>query len=73
MNIDGKNIRQPIILTINVKSKTVEKFRNNFDLSNKDYDDNEILELLQRYNLNELKAFSSLFNSWIFYIKKINN
>ena len=72
-NIDGKNIGQPIILTINVKSKAVEKFRYDFNLSNKDYDDKKLLELLQRHNYQEDEAFSALFNSWWFYIKTFDN
>ena len=63
MNIDGKKIGQPIILSIHVKSKVVEEFRNDFNLSEKDYDDGKLLSLLQKYKFNKEEAFSSLFNN----------
>ena len=53
LNIDGKKIGQPIILSIHVKSKLVEEFRNDFNLSEKDYDDFKLYALLQKAGYQE--------------------
>ena len=63
LNIDGKKIGQPIILSIHVKSKFVEEFRNDFNLSEKDYDDFKLYALLQKHKFKKEEAFSSMFNN----------
>ena len=61
LNIDGKNWGEPISLTFIVKSKKVDEFRREFNLDEKEYDDNTILSALQKYNFKKEDAFSSLF------------
>ena len=63
LNIEGKNIGNPITLNVGVKNKAVEDFRQTFNLNEKDYDDGKLLSLLQKYKFNKEEAFSSLFNN----------
>jgi hypothetical protein len=65
LNIDGKNIGLPITFTVRVepKDKRVEEFRQEFNLSEKDYDDAKLLGLLQKHNFNKGEAFTALFNN----------
>ena len=61
LNIDRKNIGDPIILKIIVKSERVEEFRDTFNLDEKEYDDNKLLSILKENKYNFDNAFASLF------------
>ena len=63
LNIDGKNIVDPIILKLMVKSKKVEEFRKEFKLDEKEFEDNKLLSILQMHKYNFEDAFCSLINS----------
>ena len=61
LNIDGKNYGNKITLTIFMKSKKVQAFRDEFNLNEKEYDEQKLLGILQKYKFDNAAAFSSLF------------
>ena len=63
LNIDGKNIGNPIILYVICKSKKVKEFREEFNLSEEEYSDEKILGVLQKNNYDMTQAFTSLFDN----------
>jgi hypothetical protein len=63
LNIDGKNIGNPIILYVICKSKKVKEFREEFNLSEEEYSDEKILGVLQKNDFDMTKAFTSLFDN----------
>ena len=63
LTIEGKIIGNPITLTLFKSDKRVTEFRQEFNLSEQDYDDLKILSLLQKHNFNYENAFISLFNN----------
>ena len=62
LNIDGKNCGDPITLTIILKSKKGEEFRNEFNLDEKEYDEDKLLGILQKHKFKKEAAFTSLFD-----------
>ena len=72
-NVKGKNIGDKLTLIINVKEKDemtelekhrnkIEEFRNTFNLSDEEFSNEKILEILKANNFNFEESFSSLFN-----------
>ena len=61
--INGKIIGEPIILTINIKNKKIEEFRKEFNLDDKEYNDNQLLAILQNNNYKFDKAFEAMFSN----------
>ena len=73
-NIDGINYGEKLGLIINIKEKEkkednvkkymdkIKEFRENFSLSEEDYSNEKILEILMENNFNFEDSFSSLFN-----------
>ena len=62
LNVDGKNYNYPIVLTLIGISKKVQNFRKEFNLSEKEYDEQKLLNILQKYKYDFASAFSSLYN-----------
>ncbi len=62
LNVDGKNCGEPITLTIIIKSRKVEEFRKEFNLDEKEYDENKLLSALQKHKFIKENAFASLFD-----------
>ena len=56
LNIDGNNYGKPIYLNIQCKSKVVEDTRSMYNLD-KEYNDDEIYNLLSRHNFDPSKLF----------------
>ena len=44
-----------------MKSKKVQAFRDEFNLNEKEYDEQKLLGILQKYKFDNAAAFSSLF------------
>ena len=44
-----------------MKSKKVQEFRDEFNLNEKEYDEQKLLGILQKYKFDNADAFSSLF------------
>ena len=63
LNIEGQNIGDPIILNLIVKSKIIEDFRAEYNLTEEEYNDEKILDALQKNQFNAEKAFASLFET----------
>ena len=62
-SVEGKNYGEPLILNVNIKeNENVIKMRNEFGLSQKEYDSKRLLEALKKTNNDSAKAFDSLFN-----------
>ena len=63
LNIDGENIGEPLILTVNIKEdEQVTKMREEYWLSKEDHDSQKILRALRESNNDSKKAFDSLFS-----------
>ena len=63
LNIDGENIGEPLILTVNIKEdEQVTKMREEYWLSKEDHDSKKILKALRESNNDSKKAFDSLFS-----------
>ena len=73
-NVKGKNYGDKLTLIINVKEKEemneiekhmnkIEEFRNTFNLSEDEYTNEKILDILKGHNFNFEESFSSLFNN----------
>jgi hypothetical protein len=71
-NVKGKNYGDKLTLIINVKEKEemnemekymkkIEEFRSTFNLSENEYTNEKIFDILKEHNLNFEEAFSSLF------------
>ena len=61
-NVDGQNYGEPIILNIKIKEDLIRKFRDQFGLSDYDYDDKKISEALKKNGGDFNKSFESFFN-----------
>ena len=62
-NVNGKNYGEPLILNVNIKEdENVIKLRNEYKLSEKEYDSKRLLDALKKNNNDLSKAFDSLFN-----------
>ncbi len=69
---NGKRYGDKILIKVSIKEKEkvnddedmekVREFRDNFGLSEEDFDDERLLEVLQKYNFQFDKAFEDLFN-----------
>ena len=73
-NVKGKNYGDKLTLIINVKEKEemnemekymkkIEEFRSTFNLSENEYTNEKIFDVLKEHNLNFEEAFSSLFTN----------
>ena len=72
-NINGKNYGDKITILINVKKKEeneemnkylnkIKEFRDYFNLSEEEYTDEKIFDVLKEHNFEFEESFSSLFN-----------
>ena len=72
--VDGNSVGEPITLTVIIKKKSgqnnilnqnkkiIKEFRDNFGLSDKEYSDEKLFEILKENNFNFEKSFESLFD-----------
>ena len=63
LTIEGKINGNPITLTLIKSIKEVIEFRQEFNLNEKDFDDEKLFFSLQKHKFNKENAFASLFNN----------
>ena len=63
LNVNNKNLLdKTLVLNVNLKEhEKVKELRETFKLSEEEYDSNRLLKVLENYNFDINKAFSSLF------------
>ena len=62
LKVEGKLINKPIAFKVINKCLTIEEFRIEYNLSEDDYSDERLLDILKKYDYKSIDAFVSLFN-----------